>query len=208
MKYVRYAVIILILLALSVNAHAGSWDIGAVQSDGATDIGAVQAVAGADWIGITSAHYESHCGHYLTSFTPQNALDGLYPWLHRVNETHWLILDLGVTYNISRVRGRSEATDDPIDVDIFVHPTTKTVGGVWGAAVTTNITTWQDTSSWVEIDTTDKEGRYVKIEIIDTEDGAKDLSFGKVFPDAFTIFDVYGNVTGAAAGQIIFINFF
>lgn len=46
MKYIKYAVMILILLSICVIVPAASWDIGAVQLEGgATDIGAVQESA-------------------------------------------------------------------------------------------------------------------------------------------------------------------
>ncbi len=162
-----------------------------------------------DWITITSSHYEDHCGDSF-GHTIQEALDGDDFWDHFVNETHWFILDLGASYNIQKVRGRSLHTRDPTDANIYVHPTTKTEGGDWGVAVASTITTWQDTSSWVEIDTTDKEGRFVKVEIITTEDASHNLYFGESGAPYFTIFDVYGIATSTTRtrGQIIFINFF
>lgn len=46
MKYIKYAVILFVLLGICMIAPAASWDIGAVQLEGgATDIGAVQESA-------------------------------------------------------------------------------------------------------------------------------------------------------------------
>lgn len=139
----------------------------------------------ADWLGISSANYDSNCGDSF-GFTLQEALGGTDYWRHTEEHTHYFILDLGSTYNVTKVRGRSERTQDPIDVNIYVSNDT----GSWGAAVASGITTWQDTASWVEIDTTDKSGRYVKVEIIDTE-GSSGIGWGSSSLP-WTIFDVYG----------------
>ena len=147
----------------------------------------------ADWLGITSANIHSKCGEEADN-TLADGLDGLDFWTHLTNETHWFILDLGATYNITKVRGRSEAPDlDPIDVNIYVS----TDGVSWGTAVATGITTWRDITSWVEIDTTDKEGRYVKVEIVDTEQVNNSIGMGAL--PAITIFDVYGSSSGSGA---------
>ena len=159
-----------------------------------------------DWITITSSHLDSNCGD-SQNHACSEALDGTDYWLHEAAETHWFIIDLGQTYNVQKVRGRSNAGDalGPIDVDIYVSNDT----GAGGAAVATGINTWINTDAFVEGDTTDKEGRYVKVEIIETEDGVDgDIWFGGADP-YFTIFDVYGSAgAAAAAGQLIFINFF
>lgn len=141
----------------------------------------------ADWIGIDSSHLDSFCGESAGAKLG-DALDGSDYWEHTSNHTHYFILDLGVIVNVQQVRGRSLRLNDPIDVNIYVSDDTEN----WGAAVATNITTWQDTDTWVEIDVTDKDGRYVIVEIIDTEHALKSLNFGKV--GGMTIFDVYGEV--------------
>lgn len=147
-----------------------------------------------DWLGISSAEYDSHCGDD-GSHTIEMALDGTDYWNHAVDEVHWVVLDLGQTYTIKKVRGRSATTDDPTDVNIYIDdsnpPTTLVHEG---------ITTWQDctTENWVEIDITDSNGRYIKIEIEATEDFFDYLGFGKpVFPTSWTIFDAYGDVAGS-----------
>ena len=142
----------------------------------------------ADWLGINSSHLDSHCGNSGVRKLDE-ALDGTDSWDHDVDETHWFILDLGVSYNITKVRGRSDDTDDPIDVNVYVSNDKEN----WGVAVASGINTWQDTANWVEVDTTDKEGRYVKVEIVDTEDLRRDLGFGDTSP-TFSIFDVYGSL--------------
>ena len=120
--------------------------------------------------------------------TIEEALDGTDYWVHEVDEAHWFILDLGATYTILYVKGRSKSTDDPIDVDIYVSDDKEN----WGSAVATGISTWQDTSAWVEIDSTDKDGRYIKVIINDTEDASNYIAWGLFSVD--TIFDVYADV--------------
>lgn len=165
----------------------------------------------AGWLGINSSHYDSHCGDWAApSYMLLNALNGTDTWAHNANHTHWFILDLGRNYNISKVRGRSKSSQDPIDINIYVSET----NGDWGAAVASGISTWQDTDSWVEIDTTPKEGRFIKVEIITTEDPSHFLVFGSTTGGShFTIFDVYGalgtvtldRTCTASAGDIIYV---
>lgn len=145
------------------------------------------------WIGISSLHIDSLCGETGGDETLANALDGLHRWTHYVDEAHWFILDLGQTYTIKKVRGRSIQTDDPIDVDVFVSDSKVD----WGAAVASGISTWQDTAVWQEVDSTDKEGQYIKVFINDTEDAARNLRFGDHITP-FAIFDAYGSVAAAA----------
>ena len=151
----------------------------------------------AGWLGISSAHYDSHCGDNDAQ-TVEEALDGTDYWQHAVNETHWVILNLGATYNITKVRGRSLFSYDPTNVNIYVSTDRVT----WGTAVATGISTWQDRDDWdgtAIIDTTPKEGRYIKVEIIDTEDANHTLQFGHSGPGFLKIFDVYGSSSGSGA---------
>ena len=143
----------------------------------------------AGWLGIGSAHLDSDCGDDGGSTTIENALDGTDAWVHTANETHWFIIDLGQVLNVQQVRGRSggDLSRDPILVDIYVSEDKVT----WGTAVASNIATWQDTTVWQEVDTTDKNGRYVKVEITATEDALKSLEFGGITGAFFKIFDVY-----------------
>jgi len=154
----------------------------------------------ADWLGINSSHlmaggagvafcYEEAAGQVA------GALGGTNLWECYTTHTHFFIVDLGQTYNVQKVRGRSYSSDDPIDLNIYVSDNIE----AWGAAVASGISTWQDKSdyAWVEVDTTDKSGRFVKVEIIDTEDASwNHLNFGLYsYPDYYPIFDVYGEAT-------------
>ena len=145
-----------------------------------------------DWLGIGSSEYDSHCGD-TDGHTLQEALDGDDYWYHAVDEQHWFILDLGSNYTVRKMRGRSNYIADPTDVDVFVSMN-KTD---WGTAVATAINTWQDTAAWVEVDTTDKEGRYIKVVIEDTEAGTNHIRWGQnPLLSPISIFDVYGDVSG------------
>lgn len=139
------------------------------------------------WIGIDSSHYDSHCGDNGGDNTIENALDGTDYWRHMVTEPdriHWVILDLGQSYYVTKVRGRSDAPDDPKRVNIYVS-NSKTN---WGTAVKTNIMDWIDRTTWAETRITKKIGRYVKIEITETTDPNDFLDFGGIPP--FKILDV------------------
>ena len=141
-----------------------------------------------DWLGISSAELDSYCGDTSGGLIV-DALDGTGYWYHAVNEVHWFIIDLGSTHTIEEVRGRSSTTGDPTDVNIYIDdnnpPTTLCEEG---------ITTWRDTVDWVEIVlTTEGTGRYIKVEIEDTEHPINRISFGGTDP-YYTIFDAYGSV--------------
>jgi len=154
------------------------------------------AVAMADgWLGINSYHLHSLCGGWGLG----NALNGEDFWnagtWHSGFPPHWFILDLGEFTAIKKVRGRSRTSLDPASVDIYVSDDLES----WGMAVATGITAWQDTSSWVEIDTIDKIGRYIKVEVTATEGDHGDhyMEWGENDEDNhITIFDAYaGDVT-------------
>jgi len=139
-----------------------------------------------EWYGIGSEHIDSLCGQEDGTQLAY-ALDGAYRWFHSTEHTHWFILDLGKSVNLTKFRSRSNQTDDPIDVDIYVSDSKES----WGVAVAEGINTWQDTDDWVEYDSTDKSGRYIKVEIIETEDVAgNELNWGNG-----PIFDAYGSYT-------------
>ncbi|GAG66265.1 unnamed protein product [marine sediment metagenome] len=143
------------------------------------------------WLGISSAELDSHCGSNA-ELELADALDGTSKWVHSDHdgEAHWFILDLGQTYTIKKVRGRSNLGGDPDDVDIYVSDDKEN----WGDAVATNIATWQDTTEWVEVDSTDKDGRYIKVDIIGHEYKIPaQINWGKEEP-YMTIFDAYGDV--------------
>jgi hypothetical protein len=143
-----------------------------------------------EWLGISSNELDSYCGSNGGPVTLENALDGIFFWQHDETETHWFIIDLGETYTVKKVRGRSLTFSDPTDVNIYVSDSKTT----WGSTVASGISTWQDTPIWQEVDTVDKTGRYVKVEIEATENTRDSyIEFGSDSPP-FTIFDIYGDI--------------
>ncbi len=158
------------------------------------------------WMGINSSHLHSSC----FGWGLEGALDGTDFWNIPVFQDqphlpHWFILDLGESTGIKKVRGRSNTDLDPIGVDIYVSDDL----GSWGTAVATGITTWQDTSSWVEIDTIDKIGRYIKVEVTAIEGAGSDhyMEWGQYLdleePEYITIFDAYAGAAIPAPGAFL-----
>lgn len=173
-----------------------------------------QANPAADWLGITSTNLDSHCGDFFPGglYALADALDETDVWFHNAVQTHWFIIDLGATYTVSKVRGRSDDDYDPIAVSIFVSDSKDD----WGDPVAEDISTWQDRTDWdgtAIIETTPKNGRYIKVEILGTEEGTPGLiMWGKSSSPYMTIFDVYGESTEAPPaapavhGQIIIVD--
>jgi len=60
-----------------------------------------------------------------------------------------------------------------------------------GAQVASDISTWQDTANWVTVDSDDRDGRYIKVEITSTEDPNNYIGWGKPLDTNFKIFDVF-----------------
>lgn len=118
------------------------------------------------WLGIDSSHLVSHCGSEPGNGNLVNALDGLYSWNHNTNHTHEFILDLGQNYNTTKFKAIANSNRDPTNVDIYVSET----NGDWGVAVATGVSVWQDTNIYVEVDSTNKVGRYIRVVINNTED--------------------------------------
>jgi len=61
---------------------------------------------GTYWIGIDDSHLDSFCGEEVGNELA-DTLKGDKIWFHALDETHFFILDLGVAYNITKVKGRS-----------------------------------------------------------------------------------------------------
>jgi len=147
----------------------------------------------ADWLDIGSDELDSSCGSSF-GYTINDPLDGTSYWVHSEDHTHWFILDLGETYTLTKVRGRSNMVFDPTDIDIYVSDSKED----WGDAVVDNITNWQDTSSFQEHEFTQKNGRYIKVNILDTESSSDYIQFGQ----DFTIFDAYGELPSSPSVKI------
>jgi len=141
--------------------------------------------SGVYWLNVGSTHLDSSSGAGDNGHLLTEALDGTDYWERDAGEVHWFIIDLGQTYTVTKVKGRSESAEDPTDINIYVSDDK----GDFGAAVGSGIATWQDTEAWVVTDTTDKAGRYVKVEIDATEQGTPGtLQFGT--DPRYPMFDV------------------
>ncbi len=118
------------------------------------------------WFDIDSSSLYAFSGDYFSK-TLSSALDGTGNWAKYgpINEFNWFILDLGGEYPISMFRGRSYNGGDPLSVDIYVSSDAIN----WGSPVASKISTWKNNQSWVEIDSTDKVGRYVLINVTQVE---------------------------------------
>ena len=162
-------------------------------------IGLRAATQPSAWLGISSSDLlaggagTAFCGEEV-GYPISDGLDaeGNGQWRHDVNHTHYCIFDFGTSYNITRVRGRSNVVGwDPNDVDIYISSD----GSTWESAVASDISTWVETGVWQEVDTTDKIGRYLKVEIPGTVHAANELSWGTL---AGPCFDAFGYIQSEA----------
>lgn len=143
----------------------------------------------ADWLNIGSTHLYDLCGEEEGNELA-DVLDNIkLSWRHYAFHAHWFILDLGASYTLTKVKGRSNTVAyEPIDVDIFVSDDMKN----WGTPVAEGISSWHDTFEWQEDDLIEKNGRYVKVVIYETENGIdKYLAWGFAV-GGYKIFDLYG----------------
>ncbi|MBN2066592.1 MAG: DNRLRE domain-containing protein [Candidatus Thermoplasmatota archaeon] len=142
------------------------------------------------WFVVGSSNLHSCCEGESPDL--EAALDGTNVWSHNVDETHWFIIDLGTNYTIGSVRGRSFSASDPTKVNIYVsRNSTFSEGTAEEDRAASDISTWQDTADWVTVDSTDKDGRYIKVEITDTEHESNYIMWGKPLDMGFNIFDVF-----------------
>lgn len=129
-----------------------------------------------EWIEPDSSNHFSDCGTTINTW--EDMLDGIDFIAHLVTETHFVVLDMGSSLDISRVglRGNTAGGQNaPTAINIYVSDDT----GDWGTAVATGIdpSGFFDDVSWLDTITTRKDGRYVKIEITDTQSGV--LAWGE-----------------------------
>lgn len=119
----------------------------------------LRPVSGA--LGIDDTFYQASNG--TSGF---EALNGDAAWAaSSLTPTPYLIMDLDQKQTVISVSGRSNSATDPTSVDIYVSDSLTD----WGSPVSSGVSTWQDTDDFVVIDTTDKDGRYVKVEVNTTE---------------------------------------
>lgn len=117
---------------------------------------------------ITPASVHSVCG-YTAGNVPGHFIDRHRgrSWSHVVTETHWIVLDLGGSATIQRIR-LYQLWTLPCKwhgVDVYVSD----IPGDWGAPVATNLT-FNISEEWEERNVAEKKGRYIKLAEIDTQD--------------------------------------
>lgn len=139
-----------------------------------------------DWIGIDSSHFYDSCGEEATH-TVEDALDGLDYYSHIVDETHYIVLDLGVTREITRYMAYTLVSNDhPQSGNIYVSDNP----AAWGTAVGTFTDEWYANRGFnTELSLTPKSGRYFKVEITSTQDAEDYIAIGNP-AEGFPIFDV------------------
>jgi hypothetical protein len=126
----------------------------------------------AEWTTPTAVH--SKCGEESPLYPATKFIDNninLF-WAHDTNHLHWIILDLGQTYLVSGVRTYPQISTKSkwTSVDVYVSDDP----GSMGAAVATGLD-FTTHDSWNEHTFSAKNGRYVKLDGIDTQDGGKRL---------------------------------
>jgi len=147
------------------------------------------------WYGVSSSEliYASYMGDAGTQL--DDALDGTDYWYDASpSNPLTFIIDIGSNQTITKFRGRSECNGDPTDVSIWVSRDNST----WGSPVVSNISTWQDTLTWVEADSTDKVGRYIKVIANSYENSFGE--WGEPPAGSVPIFDVYTDYTTIISG--------
>ena len=97
-------------------------------------------------------------------------------WGHFVDELHWIVLDLGESMPIEKVRSwvsdNNPSAWETVEIYISDDPEN------WGVPVASNASfIWQTgyVAGWSETDIIDKTGRYIKLDHIDTRDGGNSL---------------------------------
>lgn len=140
-----------------------------------------------EWLGIDSTKLDSYCTMLPTGHNIQEALNGSDYWECNETHSHWFIIDLGACYYIQKVRSRSNTDKDPTLVSI--HGSNDKIS--WDV-LDHSITTFQDTTSWIEREISNPDHyQYIKVIIDTTEDDPRFnyLKYGG--SPAFTIFDIY-----------------
>ena len=146
------------------------------------------------WLNVNSNNLLAYSDLGYFGHDIDDALDGTNYWDANTYPQQF-VLDLGQNYTINTMRGRSELGQDPDDVSIWVSEDNTT----W-KPFASNISTWQDTNTWVEVEGNAVYGRYVKVKVESTESGggASDLNWGDI--PYITIFDI--EVNGTIGGEV------
>ena len=82
-------------------------------------------------------------------------------WFHWVEEAHWVILDMGETSTISKICTWHERQWDTERGLTEIYVSTDTSD--WGESLGSMKNTQNQNPGWIEVDITDKVGRYIKL---------------------------------------------
>jgi hypothetical protein len=117
-------------------------------------------VSGTTWNRPAAVH--SYCGQY-SSYTATKAIDGSTStyWRHNTNEYHWIIVDMGATTKITKIRIYQSSTSSyrwgqSYGLKVYVSDDPNN----WGSIV------WEgklNSGGWKESSTFSAQGRYVKL---------------------------------------------
>lgn len=103
-------------------------------------------------------------------------------WTHYTTEEHWVIFDMGETYSISKVRFyHKQFVRHYAVAAIYISDSKED----WGDSLGSFAEHYNEATDYYEVDTTDKDGRYVKLVSV----SCTDLNWRE--------FDIYGETAGA-----------
>lgn len=116
-------------------------------------------------------------------------------WSTHINHLHWIIIDLGVSRVVEQIRVYLKVAAackwDVVDVYVSDDPED------WGAAVAMGLSL-TTINSWNERDVTDKTGRYIKLESIDTQASTGNSCYGYEFEALTSALPYQANYEGGA----------
>jgi len=138
------------------NRKLYTFDSIASQKTGALDVTTAQRT---DWKTPTAVY--DRCGQD-PSYPVSRAIDGSTStsWRHSTTENHWIILDMGQTMDISRIRIYQSGTSSyrwgqSSGIEVYVSNNTSSWRSVWNGTL--------DSSGWQSSGTFSVQGRYVKL---------------------------------------------
>jgi predicted esterase len=106
---------------------------------------------------------QSSCGGNASAIMDR---DVSTTWHHWVNESHWIVLDMGESATIGKIRTWHERQwdDEHALSEIYVSENTTD----WGASLGSMDSTYSKPVGWIEADIADKAGRYLKLVFAET----------------------------------------
>lgn len=143
------------------------------------------------WIDAINTMVLNHCGDTTSNAIPQmlpfivdkdnklsTALDTNGVWMHDVNHTHYITLDLGKPHYITNIRGVLNVTTNIQQVHFYVGDDLSDFGNA-----VLMVDDWQayskdDDDPWRYDVNTPKVGRYVMIQVLSTTHASNYLRWG------------------------------